>query len=347
MRKNPFSIYDFLGYVFPGAFALMLICFFVKLGNIHSISEIYTNIEGSLSNVNSPGTLENGSSATAFFFMEQTIIWTITAYIVGHIIAYLSSLTVEKFSIWTYGYPSEFLLHEVPPKHYMNVNLDSRKSCHKKFEEWIELIWRLAVGIFLFPISLCTIVFGKFLGMKAFFVKPLDKTLKSIIENNIDKLKDSLGVPRNNNDILDNTKNHDDFHRIIYHYEYERQNNHMQKMDNYVALYGFLRAMTFISNCVTLWIIIRYACLNISIKSQIDWHLVLLVILCIFITYIFFMSFMKFYRRFTLESYMCLVIDSSFKEVLKIPYNYNITHLQDSNNAYIQMPIENTSTLNT
>lgn len=31
MIKNPFSVFDFFGYVFPGAFALMAVFYFVKM----------------------------------------------------------------------------------------------------------------------------------------------------------------------------------------------------------------------------------------------------------------------------------------------------------------------------
>ena len=41
MRKNPFSIFDFLGYVFPGALALFLICFFNKLPEIRGIQSLF------------------------------------------------------------------------------------------------------------------------------------------------------------------------------------------------------------------------------------------------------------------------------------------------------------------
>lgn len=41
MRQNPFSIYDFLGYVFSGALALELIAFFEQLKLPTTISQAF------------------------------------------------------------------------------------------------------------------------------------------------------------------------------------------------------------------------------------------------------------------------------------------------------------------
>lgn len=99
----------------------------------------------------------------------------------------------------------------------------------------------------------------------------------------------------------------------------------MKKMDNYVALYGFLRSITFISDCATLWITVKYLIPTINISANLNFHLILIWLSCILVTNIFFMAFIKFYRRFTLESFMCLVIDTSFKIVDKAPYHFNYT----------------------
>lgn len=118
----------------------------------------------------------------------------------------------------------------------------------------------------------------------------------------------------------------------------------MFKLDNYVALYGFLRAITLIANCFTLWLCLKYILPTLKIGAEVDWHLVFLLVLCVGVTYIFFMSFMKFYRRFTLESFMCLVIDSSFKEIPQLPHSYimssnidaqqNLTHERNNNYSF-------------
>ncbi len=312
MRKNPFSLYDFLGYVFPGALALVLICFFKQAEPVHSISQLSNDLGKYVKDGNTSGT---------FDIIEGTVVLTITSYIIGHIVAYLSSVTVEMFAIWLYGYPSKFLFKRAESWHYWRFG--NVKNDLSEYDKVMQIIWRIIIGIFLFPISLCSVLLGKFLYIKNFFVKPLDNTLQDAIKQNQDKLAKSLGIKLDPNS---------DFHRVIYHYEYERQNVHTAKLDNYVALYGFLRAMTFITNCATIWIFIKYVIPTFPKGGTIDWHLAILGCICILLTYTFFMAFMKFYRRFTLESFMCLVIDTSFKEVEIIPYNYSYLSEQKNSN---------------
>lgn len=297
MKQNPFSLYDFLGYVIPGAFALMLIGFFNNIESLSSLSEGYQSALSFLGK-----TKTNGSMS----LLEETVIFIILAYIVGHIVAYLSSLTIEKFSNWVYGYPSRFLLETVPSGHYWRVGQCSTGDCGFVWpdtkEQWLDLIWRAVIGVFLWPLSLCTYLISKKLNVKAFFVKPLDENLITAIITKKTNLGNMLGVSD-----MDNG----DYHRVVYHYEYELQEKHHIKMDNYVALYGFLRAMCFIANCATLWVTYKFIFPTLKLCSQIDWGLLRVWIACILVTYILFMAFMKFYRRFTLESFMCLIVDTS------------------------------------
>lgn len=297
MKQNPFSLYDFLGYVIPGALALMLIGFFHELNTISSISEGYKDALNFLGKVKPGGSLS---------LLEETAIFIILAYIVGHIVAYLSSLTIEKFSNWVYGYPSQFLLEAVPAGHYWRVGQCSAGDCDfiwpNTWGQCLDLFWRLIIGLFLWPLSVCTFLFSKLFHVKDFFVKPLDENLTQAIVDKRIKLGNMLGV-------RDMTSG--DYHRVVYHYEYEQQEKHHYKMDNYVALYGFLRAMCFIANCMTLWITCKFVFPTIRCGAAADWALVRVWIACILTTYIFFMAFMKFYRRFTLESFMCLIVDTT------------------------------------
>ena len=84
MKKNPFSLFDFLGYLFPGALGLFLIYFISKVESIESITSLYNEVK----------TIRIPLS------FEDTILMTIVSYVLGHLVAYISSLTVEQFSIW-------------------------------------------------------------------------------------------------------------------------------------------------------------------------------------------------------------------------------------------------------
>lgn len=331
MRQNPFSIFDFLGYVFPGALALVIIAFFQQLPQLTSLSKVFEDGVVFIKGQNSSGTLG---------VLEETVIMTIISYVIGHIVAYLSSITVEKYSNWLFGYPSQFLLKKLPRWYYWRINRNSRAQDSFKwpvgFAEWTGMIWRVLIGLFLLPITVCSILLGKFLNAKSFFVKPLDSTLKNAIENNVENLKKSLGITFSEGD---------DIHRIIYHYEYEHQPAHTNKMDNYVALYGFLRSMAFISNCASLWILFKYLIPSLKyFHNGIDWHYVLILIISFGLTYIFFMAFMKFYRRFTLESFMCLVIDDSYKQTIKVPVSLEISSANSSVDSNYTIPGNSSTT---
>lgn len=301
MRQNPFSLYDFLGYVFPGALALSLIAFLISSPPITGIVGLAMSFGVFLREQGSNGTLS---------ILEETVLLVIISYVLGHIVAYLSSLTIERFAIWVYNYPSSFLLKATPPNHYWDVKLsESDHELSRSMKSWkkgVIYTWRVVIAFFLFPITICTLILGKCFGVKDFIINKLDHTLIMAIQNNQNHLAESLGI---------NLEGEEDFHRILYHYEYEHQNTHVKKLDNYVALYGFLRALTFIFYCLTLWITCKYIVTSFKFGADINWSLVGLFTLLLLTTYVLFLAFIKFYRRFTLEGFMCLVIDDSFKAI--------------------------------
>lgn len=299
MKKNPFSLFDFLGYVFPGALALFFIYFF------HELTEKST-IDGFRSIIDFAFQMDPP------FSLENTLLLTILSYVLGHFIAYLSSLTVEQFAIWLYGYPSDFLLESSTKWHYWYSSQERprirgiKSFFHCMHFYILTYFWRVLVGTFLIPLTLGTLFIANSLGLKRFFVKKLDDSMVETIKEKCVKLAQYLGYK------LKNTET--DFHRVIYHYVYERQKAHAIKMDNYVALYGFLRAMTFIFDCVFLYltiVIIRRT--TFDFFAPIDWSQLLLLFGVMIITYVFFMGYMKFSRRFTLESFMCLISDKSYE----------------------------------
>ena len=163
MRKNPFSLFDFLGYVFPGAFTLFIVCFIIY-GNLNNF-ELYNLDINSINKFN--------SYIKDQFSIENTIFWTISSYITGHLIAYLSSLTVEQFSIWFYGYPSQFLLEGNLNNKYW-PSLGSKILFKRNFRA---CFWRFIIGTFLLPISFVNFILAEFLGLKYFFLKSLDKNI--------------------------------------------------------------------------------------------------------------------------------------------------------------------------
>lgn len=91
-KQNPFSLYDFLGYLIPGA----LLLYFFSLMTPESLeSFLNTHIK---------------SIATTY----QAAITLITAYMLGQLLGVVSSFTLERSYIRKHGYPSRKLLGHKP-----------------------------------------------------------------------------------------------------------------------------------------------------------------------------------------------------------------------------------------
>ena len=240
------------------------------------------------------------------FSWDDSIFFVLSAYVLGHIVAYASSLTVELYAVWRYGYPSKFMLRNNPEKNYFSI----KKETSSKNKGFVYL-FKIMVGIVVLPIVILDIMVGRLCRLNIYYVKGLDKRLKKGIYRKVQLLYKELGLEGmqkerdiNNGDL--------DYHRVVYHYVYEKHEAHRAKMDNYVALYGFMRALAFILVLV-FWISIMVIVKNynndyLSFCQSFGWMLGVILL-----SFFFFMGFMKFYRRFTLESLMCLVTDSDIK----------------------------------
>ena len=278
MLKNPFSFYDFLGYLFPG-----LICvLFLK---------VVFAVNGQI-NIDS---LINQARAMSFSW-NDTVLYTVLAYVVGHMVSYFSSLTVEPYLIWSYGYPSVFLLKENYDKNFFAINFKVGKVG--------TYCWKGLVCLLIFPICLASLFFGRLLHFRFSVLKPLD----SYLQNNINKKIDSLlSILK-----LSNRENGADVHRIIMHYNYEHYTNHVRKYDNYVALFGFLRSLCLLCSSIFILLFI-FELRTIDFGESVNWKSIFILAVLFCVTYLYYLGFIKFYRRFTLENLMSILVDNQFE----------------------------------
>ncbi|HLO59214.1 MAG TPA: hypothetical protein VK179_10760 [Bacteroidales bacterium] len=270
IKQNPFSLYDFLGYFIPGATGIYL---YILILQLYSYNEI--EISSVLNGLN----LESVGYYLPFI---------IGSYILGHILSFISSISVEKYSVWKYGYPSKFLL---------KMNHDGFWG---KRELKRQKVWRILVVFLIYPVFIFDLFVGNLLKAKDIYTKQLDDFLIKIIREKKKALINHLGY-RGLEEFGD--VSNIDFYRIILHYTYEHSKTHQNKMYNYVALYGFHRTLCFLA-IILHWCIICRGIVFVdffSLKSQI------LLLFSGALSYIFFMGFMKFYRRYTLEGFMTLV----------------------------------------
>lgn len=276
IKQNPFSVYDFLGYLIPGSLVIYayIIIDYLKHNTNFNVSDFIKNF----SNIKLEG---------IFFFI-------ILSYTIGHLISFASSITIEKYANWRYSYPSKYLLDF------------EHKGYWKSSSNWRDVVWRIVMIVVLFPCVFFDWIFGQILGFKRFYKKSLDDFLKDMIISKANRLLINLGLEqlKNIEKYKDGRVNNYDFHRIITHYAYENSKNHQSKMSNYVALYGFLRTLSLIFNLLSI-----YFCIHIICFLEFNLYNAIVLFMLTGISYLSFMAFMKFYRRYTLEGLMIIVID--------------------------------------
>jgi len=268
LKQNPFSFYDFLGYFVPGSF---LIYFFIIFSN-------YTSLE---------------NNETIRFIEAQDLKGIelyapliLLAYICGHLASFLSALTIEKHTNWIYGSPSKTLLGHYQKSYFSNGPEHFRNN-----------LLRCIVFVSILPVSVLDMLFNKVLGSKELLNKPLDDLSKEILEQKVRSILKEHGQV--NNTDIDLSAPTNNFFLYIYHFALENTQNHAPKMQNYVALFGLMRTITFCF-VVFFWVAMWHLTYN---KSELK-SLIVIVLITTIPTYIFYLAFIKFYRRFTLESLM-------------------------------------------
>lgn len=226
-NKNPFSTFDFLGYFFPGALFVSLMYILTK--GIADKSVLMNVIPQAVVFLKSFVSLHIGVGVFLFVLFS---------YITGHLLAYVSSITVELFYTWYYGYPTNYLLKSKDTYRHQYL-LNSKLG-------FTGMFGHLLVSLFLLPIMMGHFLFERLLGMNSFIGRNLDKKLIWSISNKVKQVCQKIGY--NDASVTDA-----DVHRVVMHYVYEHCQMHQVKFDNYVALYGLLRSVSFTFCIASFW----------------------------------------------------------------------------------------------
>lgn len=237
------------------------------------------------------------------------IICIIIAYIIGHIVSLLSSITVEKYAVWKYGYPSDYLLNDYKPRMYFSRNSGLKSQSISTRREFFlgitKNILKLIIWLFLLPISLLDSVLSLLFGIDYYYTRKLSVRQIAMIKGKCEILFRNIGISEDSQKLFQG-----DNHRIVHNYYYENANKHSARMENCIAIYDFLRAMTLVM-CVVFMIVFIRALLTIDFHSSIDWKTLGLLVFLAILSYILYMGFLKFYRKFTIENFMCLICDKN------------------------------------
>ncbi|MDX7964206.1 hypothetical protein Q2304_05365, partial [Escherichia coli] len=227
MNQNPFSFYDFLGYLIPGGFFILLMYFCGLTFDLDIVIDLTELLRGQSQIF---GILNYGSIV-------------IISYIAGHFISITSAFFIEKYMNEELQYPSEYLFNKLS---------DDKKnvltpSSDKQNEDTKRKIKYCIIKVMLFPIIPWDYATQKLCYSQSLPFQLANTTWLMIKEGYEKKFRidDKLLNIR--------TGLHDDLFRLAYHYVYEFSNQHQTKIQNYVALYGFCRNICLVF-VITFWI---------------------------------------------------------------------------------------------
>jgi hypothetical protein len=272
---NPFSLYDFLGYFLPGAIVVYAIA--LLIGHTNADTSVATIYEKFLS-LKEPGVI---------------LPFILLSYIAGHLASYLSSITVERYSTLQYGQPSKYVLG-VSHTPYFFTGL--RKGPIDPL--------RILLGIFMTPVAIFDLAFGRGLGLARVYARGLDKVLQAVLRQSVTERLNAISQPKGVKP--EETKAEMvEFFLLLQHFALENCEHHRPKMDNYVALYGFLRTMTLLL-LLLFWMFALHV-LIVGPFKYLPYGAPLTVAL---VAFVFYMAYMKFWRRYSLEVLMAIAVHS-------------------------------------
>lgn len=294
--SRPFTLYDFIGYFTPGALFLLIFYYFIKTTNNDLLA-----------------VLQSYDYHTLTCIVSMIII----SYILGHMLNYLSSISIEKYAIWMYGKPCHFLLVGTPSlRSYFHKNKDNctkvnssllddnlKKIIHYqqgKFNAkkalWLSRAWRTVLFFVILPVSSLDCLIGRGLKLKLFYTNPASDIYANSIINKLSCLFKKLNIEFST-DI--------DIFKIVLTYYLNRSNVFKSRSDSCRAIYGFARTLSFVFSVIS-WFYI-----GLSIFGYIPFS-VLILSLLLLSSYVFYMTFMKYYRRYAFEGFLYLLVDEEF-----------------------------------
>ncbi|KAB1442198.1 hypothetical protein [Pseudodesulfovibrio senegalensis] len=286
MEQNPFSIYDFLGYLVPGSvFTLCLSYVLVK----HDLCSIPPLPEG---------------EGVIWFILIGFIVFS---YTFGFALSVISAEIVERYLICRAGYPSKIRFGLGRLSFFREISRNGvLQTC----------ILAVTFITFLLPVVILDFFIGKILNFdKKYFKEYKNEKEKNYVMDCVNKILCHI-----NSDtplFMQHTPN---FFKYLYHFAYEQKSVHSSKLQNYVALYGFSRTL-----CLITSLIFNLAVSMAIYKYFKEFYVSSEEIICIslliggsaILSYTFFFGFAKFYRRYTDEVLMAICAMSKLGKIPK------------------------------
>ncbi|HFI8318117.1 TPA: hypothetical protein ACGSDJ_004526, partial [Escherichia coli] len=227
MNQNPFSFYDFLGYLIPGGFFILLMYFCGLTFDLDIVIDLSELLRG---------------QSQIFGILNYASI-VIISYIAGHFISITSAFFIEKHMNKELGYPSKYLFKKLidTSESICSPSCDER-SADKKTKIKNRII----------KCVLCPIILWDFITQKLCYSQSLPFHLANTTWLMIKEGYEKKFIT-NRQLLQDKNGLDDDLFRLAYHYVYEFSKQHQTKIQNYVALYGFCRNICLIF-IISFWV---------------------------------------------------------------------------------------------
>lgn len=285
VERLPFTVYDIVGYLIPGITGLWCLLYVFE----------YFGILGDTKDVVMLG---SGDFSVAL----AVLLFFVFAYLTGHVIGFLSSVTVERLSIAFYGYPSAYICNEYCEKEKIGKwSIEKNKKKFSKKHAWYFPV----IFIFLFPIAIFLTVINK-TKFYYLWIKSLPPSIIEMMMLNFEQKTESAGL------VLKkiNFEESDDWFRFVCFYTFNNYQNAAYRLYNYLTIYGFIRNMCLIFNFATWFFILSSILSSIelsfpkesTIQIHFAWPEISATVICAMLTIILFLTFLKFYRRYTEEA---------------------------------------------
>lgn len=290
VSKNPFSLYDFLGYFVPGAFMLssLLVASNENKELVRVIGDIDVGVFSKIYN------LKMDSFSVPFF--------AIVAYILGHFLSYVSSITIELLSNRVFQYPSKYLLN-VSREKYNKKRESLSGVCALFFQSdtWYGSVLLVVAFVMNFPVTVPMAIFAYCKSISNYLTRKLDDNLVAAIKTRMLNYACVVG------DYSSPDCAYCDNHLIIMHYVNINVPNASRKVDNYVALYGFLRSMS-LAFSILFVMALGSSISTINTEAIVDWHIICTLCVLSIAPSVSYLAYLKFYRRHTLENLMAFLV---------------------------------------
>lgn len=282
-KQPTLSAYDFLGYLFPG-FAFLVLVDITYLYHIDHEALTYDFL------------VERYSD----FSFSSLFAAVVISYLAGHIISFISSIVVEKYSIWHFGHHKDYLLDTGIENHsYFKASGSNAPFTSRTL--------RFLIWVMMLPISFYVYLFGKLIGLQKNYVHPFDPLILAAVRKTICLTIKKCGIE--DPDKL-GTPSHHELDKLALHYVLEHAPVHAAALKNYVVLYGFLRSICLLSLAI-FWGIFAHILFDCSITLTVKlWSVFLASLFCLTC----FLNYYKFFRRYYEETFYAILALSANEE---------------------------------